>query len=290
MILFLTGADSSLKRSNVAPQADPAKSLGGYISSSPVPNASLNALFDLISTQTLTDRPKETIAIGLINQLDKAVTNVRLFIVVDSNPICEWKVAATAVSEDLRMESIPNRYSEPIGAEFYDATFQRASVEFELKGEPQAEDQFLILPLNLTIDVSKEGGVKGFWIGLKNACKTSINFDCERLSDRRFRLCYRDETEVPTPIECRCVKDSNADIEFLTKFGNGATGSVLIIDHQHQLDPGGGIGLWLQRQISSDYEPPTDEQLIEMKKHNEILPKTEKVEIVIMYEEVQTNN
>ena len=287
MMLFLTGADSSLKKSSVAPQADPAKSLGGFISSSPVPNASLNALFDLISTGTLADRNKETIALGLINQLDKAVTNVRLFIVVDQHPICEWKVAATTVTNDLRMESIPNRYSEPIGAEFYDATFQRASVEFEVKGEPQKDDQFLILPLNITIDVSKEGGLKGFWIGLKNACKTSINFDCERLSDRRFRLCYRDETEVPTPIECHCVKDSNADIEFLTEFANGATGSVLIINHQQEIPSGGAIGLWFQRQVSADYEPPTDEQLIEMKKHNEILPKIEKAEIVIMYEEVQ---
>lgn len=296
MILFLTGSTSSLKRSEAAPQSDPAKSLGGWVSSSSVPNASLNALFDLISASTLSDRPVETIALGLINMLSVPVTNVRLSIVVGEKPTCEWRVAATALSEDLRMESIPNRYSEPVSAQFYDATFQRACVEFELIGDPLKDDQFLILPLNLTIDVT-ENGVKGFWNGLRNACKQNSTYVCERVAERRFRVSYSDESVVPDGGEdCRVIKDSAANIEFKSKFANGATGSVLLVNAEatpvEQIPSGGGIGLWLQRAISPDYERPTDEQLIEAKKRGEVLPKVEQAEIVITYDEVveQSNN
>ncbi len=291
MILFLTGATSSLRKSDVAPQADPNKSLGGWVSSSPVPNAALNELFDLVSTGMLSDRPKETLALGLINQLAVPVTNVRLSIVVNQHPVCEWRVAATALSSDLRMESIPNRYSEPMSAIFYDATFQRASVEFDLKGDPAAEDQFLILPLGVVINVTAEGGVKGFWNGLKNACREMPNYGAERVADRRFRICATDEAVAPTAgLECHCVKDSAAEIEFLGKYINGATGSVLLVDAsstpQQRIAPGDGIGLWLQREVSADWERPTDQELIEMKKRGEILPTVEQAEVVITYDEV----
>lgn len=291
MILFLTGATSSLRKSDIAPQADPNKSLGGWVSSSPVPNAALNELFDLVSTGMLTDRPKETLAIGLINQLSVPVTNVRLSIVVGENAICEWRVAATALSEDLRMESIPNRYAEPVGATFYDATFQRACVDFELKGDPVVGDQFMIMPLAITIDVDDKGGVKGFWNGLKSACRATYNLRAERTADRRFRVSYTDENVVPEHgVECRCIKDSAAEVVFLNKLHNGATGSVLIIDSmstpQQQIAPGVGVGLWLQREVSPDWERPTDEELIDMKKNNVILPTVEQAEIVITYDEV----
>ena len=247
MILFLTGATSSLRKSDVAPQADPNKSLGGWVSSSPVPNAALNELFDLVSTGMLSDRPKETLALGLINQL--------------------------------------NRYSEPLSAVFYDATFQRASVEFDLNGEPIEGDQFLILPLNITIDVI-EKGVKGFWNGLKTACKRSSIYIAERLSDRRFRISYADETIVSDDgIECRCVKDSDADINFIGKMRNGSTNSVILVDSENQIAPGDGVGLWLQREVSADWERPTDQELIEMKKRGEILPTVEQAEVVITYDE-----
>lgn len=285
MILFLTGATSSLRKSDVAPQADPNKSLGGWVSSSPVPNAALNELFDLVSTGMLSDCPKETLALGLINQLPVPVTNVRLSIVVGNRPVCEWRVAATALSPDLRMESIPNRYSEPLSAVFYDATFQRASVEFEINGEPIEGDQFLILPLSITIDVI-EKGVKGFWNGLKTACKQNPIYVAERLSDRRFRISYADETIVSEDgVECRCVKDSDADINFIGKMRNGSTNSVILVDSENQIAPGDGIGLWLQREVSSDWERPTDQELIEMKKRGEILPTVEQAEVVITYDE-----
>ena len=56
MMLYLTGAASSLANSSEAPQTDVSKSLGGYISSSVVPNGNINALFDMISLMTLKNK------------------------------------------------------------------------------------------------------------------------------------------------------------------------------------------------------------------------------------------
>ena len=55
---------------------------------------------------------------------------------------------------------------------------------------------------------------------------------------------------------------------------------------QQRIAPGDGIGLWLQREVSADWERPTDQELIEMKKRGEILPTVEQVEVVITYDEV----
>ena len=61
MMLYLTGASSSLAHSGGTPQDDPMKSLGGYVSNSPVPNAALNTLFDFVSLRSIKDKTKETI-------------------------------------------------------------------------------------------------------------------------------------------------------------------------------------------------------------------------------------
>ena len=60
-------------------------------------------------------------------------------------------------------------------------------------------------------------------------------------------------------------------------------------DPQEQILPGDGVGLWLQRLVSPDWEQPSDEELIEMKKRGTILPKVEQAEIVITYDEINNN-
>ena len=124
MILYLTGANTSLRKSSEAPQTDTAKSLGGYVSSTPVPSGELNALFDLISAYTLEKKPRETIAVALINKLTQSIKDVTLKIVVEKDNIATFKVAAVALSESLSMEHIANRYAEPMAAEFHKVDFQ----------------------------------------------------------------------------------------------------------------------------------------------------------------------
>ncbi len=283
-MIYLTGAQYSLKRTEENPQADPAKSLGGFISSSPVPNGSLNALFDLISSDTLTERPRETMAIALINKLDVAVSNVELKIVVGNKPICAWRVAAVAPNDSLAVESIPNRYAEPLNATFYDATFVRAAVEFNVTVPPSSGESFAILPIGFTAELlGSESGLEGLWKAMRRAASRDVTFAVERVSENKFRVAYRDETEVAAEgIECSLLTDGGMRVEFEGKFRNINSNSVIIAD---ELSPEGAIVLWLQREISPEWGPLTDEQLIEDFKHHVVSPQLEEADIVITYEE-----
>lgn len=290
MMIYLTGAQYSLKRTEDNPQADPAKSLGGFISSSPVPNGSLNALFDLVSSSALMERPRETLAVALMNKLAVAVRNVELKIVVGSKPICAWRIAAVAPNDALAVESIPNRYAEPLNATFYDATFVRAAVEFDVTVPPGAGESFAIMPIGFAVELTdRESGLDGLWKAMKRAAGRSETFSATRLSDCRFRVAYRDETEVVPEegIECSLLTDGGMRVEFDGRFCNDSANSVIVAD---ELAPEGAVVLWLQREVSPDWEPPTDEQRVEDFKHHVSVPQIEEADIVITYEEEVQNN
>lgn len=281
MLLYLTGAQYSLKKATENPQPDPAKSLGGFVSSTPVPNNSLNALFDLISTSTIANRPKETIAIALINKYPKALRNLELKIVVDREPICGWKIAAVPLSADYGMEHIDNRYAEPMIGEFYDATFQRAAVRFKILNPPVKGDSWALIPLGLEMEVLKDG-YEGAWNSLKNACAASGEYECKRLSEKEFLVEYKDDTVVPDDgIEVSFIATGGMTIEFESKFANGETNSVLLISEESAMEPESGIGLWIQRQVSPTYEQPSNEELVRQFLDKTVLAKTEEAQIVI---------
>ena len=132
-MIYLTGAQAPLTKSGGAsPQSDVNKSLGGYVSSTPVPNGALNVVFDLISSYTLDKRTPETLAFALINKFDKPVKDVELKLVTDEGNLAMFKIAAVAVdSETMAMEHIANRYEQPINAQFHDASFYRAAVDVQ---------------------------------------------------------------------------------------------------------------------------------------------------------------
>ena len=284
MMIYLTGAQYSLKRTEDNPQVDPAKSLGGFISSSPVPNGSLTALFDLVSSNMLIERPRETLAIALINKLAVSVSNVELKIVVGNKPICAWRVAAVAPNDSLAVESISNRYAEPLNATFYDATFVRAAVEFDVTIPPIGGESFAIMPIGFAAELlGSESGLEGLWKAMRRAASRDATFAVERVSENRFRVVYRDETEVAAEgIECSLLTDGGMRVEFNGKFRNISDNSVIIAD---ELSPDDAVVLWIQREVSPEWEPLTDEQRIEDFKHKAVVPQVEEADIVITYEE-----
>lgn len=282
MMIYLTGAQTSLAKTQENPQTDAAKSLGGYISSTPVPNAALNSLFDMISAYTLEKRPKETIAVGIINKFDKAVENVELKIVTDENHEAVFKVAAVSVGEDYAMEHIANRYQEPLMGEFHNATFYRAAVDLEVK-QPAAEgEEIALYPFNVVISV-KEGGIEGTWNAFAEAFSNDETYDVKRISEKVFRIEMRDETILDTPLECSYISTEGFTAEFLGDFKNKEANSVLLTDH---LEPKQAIGLWLQRIIKKN-EYKTNEQLLKEYKEKFVLDTLEEVEMIISYNFVE---
>lgn len=279
MMLYLTGATSSVKKSEDVAQTDVSKSLGGYISSSSVPNGSLNALFDSVSLKTIKDKPKETICIGLVNEFEQLVRNVSLKIVSGQDDICRFKVAAVLADKNLCVEHIPNRYSEPINAEFHDATFYRASVDVEIEESAVAGESISFEPFSVIAYIER-GGIEGTWEGINKAFYNDETYCVRRLTETKFRIERMDDTKVSEPFSCSILSTENANLSFSGKFSNKKDNEVIITE---QLKPCEGIGIWIQREISNFVER-SDKDLLKDYDEKKELEKVENVEVVIDYD------
>lgn len=278
MMLYLTGAASSLANSSEAPQTDVSKSLGGYISSSIVPNGSINALFDMISLITLKNRNKETMAIGLINKFDKVVRNVEIKLVTRKDYIGKFKVAATAVGSDYMMEHIDNRYAEPIQAEFNDVDFYRAAVEVEILSPASPGEVISIQPLDINITID-EGGMEGTMNSIIKALANDYLYGARKLSNNKFELFSKEDNVISEPVECIAVCTEGAELRFNGYFYNEKNNTALISE---ELNPGEAVGLWLQREIFP--KSYSDEELVKMSDDGVEFDKEENVELLITYE------
>ena len=119
---YYTGADAY----NAA-QTDKDKSLGGYVSSSPLPNDIVGALFGDISNYTISNKLRETKAVVLKNQTGSDATSITTwFENLSTHPYINLEIAAVSLYEDttctpskFSMEQIINMRATPISATFY---------------------------------------------------------------------------------------------------------------------------------------------------------------------------
>lgn len=278
MMLFLTGASSSLANSGGMPQDDPMKSLGGYVSISPVPNAALNSLFDLVSLKSIKEKTKETIAIALINKLSKPVSDVNLKIVSSQDSVCSFKIAAVSLDENYCMEHISNRYSQPIMAEFYDATFNPGSVDVEITRLPIPGEEVDFSPFDVMVQFSKSNYDDAINDIIKAFNKTD-DYRVKRLSEKVFRIERTDDKSIDEPFECSFLSSDNAEFKFNGLFKNFSNNEVIISE---KIEPNEGIGIWLQREVLSTNEKSDSEMISDYDK--KITKDTiEEIELAINY-------
>lgn len=121
--IYYTGADSYLKA-----QTDKDKSLGGYVSSSPVPNDFMGALFGDISNHSLDSEYQDTKAIVLKKGPGPtaAINIMTWFENLATQPFVQIEIASVALNSSVvdgntvyYMEKIPNMRSTPTMATFY---------------------------------------------------------------------------------------------------------------------------------------------------------------------------
>lgn len=284
MMLYLTGASSSIAKTGEAPQDDPMKSLGGFVSSSPVPNAALNTLFDLVSMRTIKDKTKETIAIALVNKFDHAVSDVRLKVVGESDDICRFRVAAVPIDETYQMEHINNRYSEPLSAEFYDATFYRASVEVEIRKPGVKDEEIVFDPFDITATV-EESGIEGTYQAISKAFSASEKYEVKRITLHRFRIVSKTDDTIETPLTCSYIATDGAEFEFDGKFQNAVNNEVVLTD---ELQPQQAVGIWLQRQVANTAEKSNRELIKDFDNHI-VADTVETIELSINYNIAEDN-
>ena len=142
-------------------QTDPLKSIGGYVSSSEIPNDILSNLFSEVTTNSLQSRRRETILVAFKNESSIAV-NLKIQFLFEDVISSKMKIALINPIEDncgdLYFEKIPNSSSLPLYAEFE-----------EVKNEDEFE-----------VGVIQSQKIIGMWL-----CRELLPFDnsCEKLKE-----------------------------------------------------------------------------------------------------------
>lgn len=105
-------------------QTQPDLSLGGFISSTIVPNNSLNNLFADISCYSVAESRDEHIALALRNESGVVANNVTLYFIYPEDTQYSIQMAFVAFNVNGEIESINSPYDSP-----YNATFNPADGE-----------------------------------------------------------------------------------------------------------------------------------------------------------------
>lgn len=99
-------------------------SLGGFPSSTEVPNDVFDNFFDEISLSEIKDVKTQYRAIIIKNESEEIIENIELWFEKKDSNICSYQIGATLLSNDEQpfMEHIPSVYSKPLYTQLYDAT------------------------------------------------------------------------------------------------------------------------------------------------------------------------
>jgi len=139
MILTYSGASAFN-----AVQNNPDLSLGGWMSSSPVPNNLLDNLFSSVSSNAQNNQLAEIKGIFLKNETNADISNLYIYVLQDADSVVSFDFSAVAVSNGQSMEKIPSVRATPYYANFFQANGQ--------------SNQQLLTPTLVA------GGVIGLWI------------------------------------------------------------------------------------------------------------------------------
>lgn len=110
------------------PQTNYINSLGGFPSSTPVPNDIDGNLFDELSLSEIKDAKTQYRAIILQNNSDKIAENVELWFESPDTNVCIFMIGATLLTQsgdEQYMESVDDSYSKPFETELYEATIDQ---------------------------------------------------------------------------------------------------------------------------------------------------------------------
>jgi len=240
MELVLSGA----KHPN-AEQRDVIASTGGYISTTPVPNKRLNALFDDIACYEKEKQIQSTLGLFLKNNGDSVVKNIVLQQVynntlgTDDNQ-AEFEWAAVEPKDNEYIERLGNRYEFPFHAEFFDPTCRREDATLKITKSGAIGDVLDILGINVVLDGTE---IEDVVYGIVEAFENHSEYHVEYASDDSVYFRRKELIQTGAPISIITPGDVTADpVNFSGFEDNG----VLLIE---ELQPNETIGLWITRKV-----------------------------------------
>ncbi len=219
-------------------QRSPEKSLGGYRSSTVIPNGRINSMFDEFSSLMLIEGKPETKAFFIKNDFTESVKDIIIYATYPENPEINFEISTVMGNN---MELLKSSSDEPYYEEFYDC-----KVVFSYSD--------LIVNDNFTIgEVVKIEGVEikvpdgrreTFMNNAVKAFDYDFKYKAYKISESVLRIEYRLlGVYVNNPI----VETFNEGVIITKPFDFGFDNSRLIAN---ELQPNESIGIYLKRTIN----------------------------------------
>jgi len=161
-----------------APQQKPTQSLGGFKSSSPIPNSAFGNLFPDISLLTIEKKLPEYIGLILINERPNPVSEVKIWINNAVENICNYKIAVVELNSRNEFETLPSGNSKPLFAEFYTANNETDAI---IIGEMVINEQY---GLWLERSINADSGSKD--------CST-LEISSTQIEEMDIKIAFKDD-------------------------------------------------------------------------------------------------
>lgn len=223
-----------------AEQFTPSKSLGGYISSTPIPNGQVNTVFSDFSYISLEEGKTETKAFFIKNIGDKTIKDLLVFCLTPEVPKADILVAS---QKGTKLELLRSPNDIPYYLTFYTLNVVYASVNIKIENDFQIGETATIEGVD--IPVTSQSRME-FMNKVVLAFKNNQMYDVSIVDDVTFKMTYKilgDYTNTPQ------ISSYNANTFSYGSFSGGVDNSRLLAT---ELAPGECIGIFLQRKINSE--------------------------------------
>ena len=228
---------SGAKKPNL-PQKDFSKNLGGYISSTPVPNNRLNSIFGEVTNNSLNEALDENVAVFLLNNTEEKITEVTLQQIEDGN-LFNYNFGVVELSKNENIELIDDMNDYPFDCEFTPALARREEAIIKIENFNQVNLEFSIMG----IEIQSQPNIDDIMSAIIQAFQNS-EFVITRESEFEFKMKRIAITKTDSLVEI-----ISNDVTFSSgNFQNGIDNGILLIE---SLEPNEAIGLWIQRSLKS---------------------------------------
>lgn len=237
MRLFYSGA-KTLNSENFSPE----KSLGGFISSTQIPNGKVESIFSNFSNMSINSGVYETKGLFIKNTFPYTVKNLLVYCVYPDQPKVQMFLSAIAGNE---LELLRSSSDDPYYVTFYDVEVAYSKSTIKIVGPFLIGENVVLQDVLIPVP---NGLISEFITNAVNAFSTNILYEVVKIDDLTIELKYRKigiygGTPTFTTVNTGALIPSN--------FTGGKDNSQLI---SAELPAGGCIGVFLKRKPNQNIQ------------------------------------
>jgi len=235
MQLFYSGAD----KANYD-QINPIKSLGGFISSSPVNNGGMNNLFSDLSYIELTERIPQCKAVFLKNVFETEVSEITFFN-QNNDPNSIYQIAIVTPSSSQQIERIYSSTSIPVHADFVNFNVVFATCLSTITSAPSGIEtiSYLGRTFDTTPYIDSIEKLINYMINM--VFKNDLVYSLVKIGTNQIQITHKDFGVFTEIVQLISSGQASSDI---VEFADGVDNRIQI---PGSLKKDESLGIWLKR-------------------------------------------